>query len=427
MLSIRTITQERERLLKGLRRRHFPNPQELVNSILTVNEERKEAQQQADHLAHQIKEQSHKIRDAIQRGDEKEIQGLKALLTTHKERLSALVHEKQEHEKKLHHLLATLPNLPVDAVPEGKGSEDNVTIKEWWPTQTRRKEKKPPHWEIVDRYHLVDFAAGTTLTGRGFPVYVGKGIQLKRALIAFFLAEAHKAGYTEYGLPLLVNSASAFGTGQLPDKDNMMYHLQNEGFYLIPTAEVPLMNLYRKQVIPNQALPIKATSYTPCFRREAGSWGQQVRGLNRLHQFDKVEIIQITTAGQWEETLKTMCTHVCHLLEQLGLPYRQVSLCAGDLGTTAAITYDIEVWSPGQQKWLEVSSISYCGDYQARRLELRYKEGKLKAYGHTFNGSALALPRVIAALLESYYEEETIAIPAVLHPYLPFHQIVMPA
>ncbi len=348
-----------------------------------------------------------------------------------KERTLSLKEQIKEWEEKhdniqqqINELLVQIPNIPHPSVPPGKEAQDNKEVESGGPVVNFDCEPKP-HWDLADKYKLIDFELGNKLTGAGFPVYCGKGAELQRALISFFLDEAKNAGYTEYIPPYMVNEDSGFGTGQLPDKEGQMYHVQLDNFYLIPTAEVPVTNFYRDVILKEEELPIKNTAYTPCFRREAGSYGKDVRGLNRLHQFDKVEIVQIQHPEKSYETLKEMVKHAVSLVKKLELPYRLLILCGGDMSFTSALTYDLEVYSAAQKRWLEVSSISNFESYQANRLKLRYKDKETKKTQllHTLNGSALALPRIVAALLENNQTKTGINIPAALQKYTSFDSI----
>jgi seryl-tRNA synthetase len=338
-------------------------------------------------------------------------------VTQHKTAIHQLTEQLNTAEKQLHDELIKLPNLPHSTVPAGKAPEENVMIKQAGEIPTLHAAAQP-HWELIKKYDLVDFETGSKITGSGFPLYKGKGAKLQRALIQYFLDYNTAAGYTEYLPPLLVNEATAYGTGQLPDKEGQMYHATADNFYLIPTAEVPVTNIYRDEIIKETDLPIKMTAYTPCFRREAGSFGSDVRGLNRVHQFDKVEIIQLVHPDESYTVLEQMVAHVEQLLQQLQLPYRILKLCGGDMSFTSALTYDFEVYSAAQQKWLEVSSVSNFENFQTNRMKIRYKnaEGKTQLV-HSLNGSSLALPRIMASLLENNQTETGITLPAVLHPY----------
>lgn len=424
MLKIQNIENNTAEIAKKLKTRGLTNVDQLLDEAKVHNKNRKATQKVLEELIHQLKAQTAAIAQQL-----KGLSGSKASVMDLKEQISttkASYKEKQGHlkqyEKELREKLAQLPNIPLASVPIGKNASDNTIIKTWQPT-SEPKVTPLPHWELVKKYDIVDFEAGNKITGAGFPVYKGKGAQLQRALINFFLAAAAEEGYQEIAPPLLTNRDAAFGTGQLPDKEGMIYTLQGEELYLIPTAEVPLTNLYRDTLLEEKDLPIKLAAYTPCFRREAGSWGRHVRGLNRLHQFDKVELVQIVTPAQYEIALQEMCRHVEKLLQALGLRYRIVQLCTGDLGFTSAITYDFEVWSPGQKQWLEVSSVSCFTTYQAVRMQLRYKTPQGKQYCYTLNGSALALPRILSGLLETYQTPTGIQLPKVLHPYTSFQAI----
>ena len=424
MLKIQNIENNTEQIAQQLSNRGLTDVAKLLDEAKILNKNRKATQKALEDLTHQLQAQTDAIAKQLKRQSNHT-----ASITTLKAQLSATkadYKEKQarlkEYEKELRDKLAQLPNIPLGSVPIGQSAADNKVIKTWQPASLP-KATPLPHWELVKKYDIVDFAAGNKITGAGFPVYKGKGAQLQRALINYFLAAATAQGYQEIAPPLLTNQDAAFGTGQLPDKEGMIYTLRGEDLYLIPTAEVPLTNLYRDTILEEKDLPIKLAAYTPCFRREAGSWGRHVRGLNRLHQFDKVEIVQIVAPAQYEIALQNMCTHVEKLLQALGLRYRMLQLCTGDLGFTAAITYDFEVWSPGQKQWLEVSSVSCFTTYQALRMQLRYKTPQGKQYCYTLNGSALALPRILSGLLETYQTPTAIQLPKVLHPYTSFQAI----
>jgi seryl-tRNA synthetase len=348
---------------------------------------------------------------------------LRAAVTADKDKVKSLETSLDVYEKKQLELLYKIPNVPHDKVPAGVGADDNIEVYSHG-TVPELYSEAVPHWDLIKKYDIIDFELGIKISGAGFPVYKGKGARLQRALINFFLDEATRLGYREIQPPIVVNEASGYGTGQLPDKEGQMYFVNEDGLYLIPTAEVPITNLYRDVLVTEDDLPIKNAGYTPCFRREAGSWGAHVRGLNRLHQFDKVEIVQIRKPEDSYDALEDMCAHVQGLLEKLELPYRKLLLCGGDMGFNAAITYDMEVYSAAQQRWLEVSSVSNFETFQANRLKLRYKgkEGKTQLL-HTLNGSALALPRIVAAILENNQTKEGIRIPKVLVPYTGFDLI----
>ena len=425
MLDLTYLEQHPQEAIRRLATRSDADFSTAVHSLITLNTKRKETQQRADTLAAQLNAHAKEIGRYLAQKDERRIAPLKAEIATLKTTHKRLAEELTRYETELHDLLLTLPNLPDARVAEGRHAEDNEVL-HTWDGPHGYSEAKKPHWELLEDYGIASFPLGTKITGAGFPVYTGKGARLQRALIAFFLDQATARGYQEVLPPLLVNQASAEGTGQLPDKEGMMYGLSNAPLYLIPTAEVPVTNLYRDTILEKAALPFKHVAYSACFRREAGSWGSDVRGLNRLHQFDKVELVEIHHPDQADDALEAMKAYVQHLVERLGLRYRTLRLCSGDLGQTSAITYDIEVWSPAQKRWLEVSSISSFKDYQARRMRLKYRDKKEKGFCHTLNGSALALPRILAALLETYQTQEGIAIPEVLHHYTAFTHITKP-
>lgn len=423
MLDIHYIRDNREAVIQGLQKKHFGQAAEIIDELLAIDQQRRATQLQLDNTAAALNQQSQQIGQLIQQGRQQEAEVAKSQTVSLKSTLKDLTQSLQAQEQSLRQQLSTLPNLPTSSVPPGNSADDNEIVHQHG-TIIEKEATLRPHWELVQQYSLVDFELGNKITGAGFPVYKCSGAKLQRALINFFLDKAQQAGYEEIQPPILVNEASAYGTGQLPDKEGQMYQLKDESLYLIPTAEVPLTNVYRDVMLSEKELPIKHVAYTPCFRREAGSWGSHVRGLNRLHQFDKVEIIQVQTPEQAPQALEDMCTHVKQLLEQLALPYRVVNLCGGDLGFAAAMTYDMEVWAAGQQRWLEVSSVSTFDAYQARRMQLRYKDAQGKRhFPHTLNGSALALPRIMAALLETHQTANGIRIPAALQSYTGFDTI----
>lgn len=423
MLDIRYISANKALVIRGLQKRQFNNANEIVEKILLIDQRRKATQSSLDQSAGQLNQYAKKIGQLIQQGKKEEAATVKAQTAILKLSVKTLTRQLQVHEGALQDALYELPNLPHIQVPAGKGAADNIIVHQSGEA-IAQDTALLPHWELAQRYNLVDFALGNKVVGAGFPVYRGQGARLQRALINFFLDEALQAGYEEIQPPVVVNEASAYGTGQLPDKEGQMYQLQDTKYYLIPTAEVPLTNLYRDEILSRDTLPIKNVAYTPCFRREAGSWGRHVRGLNRLHQFDKVELVQLRRPEASYEALEEMCMYVRQLIEKLELPYRVVQLCGGDLGFAAAFTYDLEVWAAGQQRWLEVSSVSNFEDYQARRMRLRYRDKDHAIHLlHTLNGSAIALPRVVAALLENNQTASGISIPPVLRPYTGFHTI----
>ena len=423
MLDINYIREHKALVIQGLQKRNFEEATERVGEVLALDVQRRKTQVALDTTAAALNQCTQQIGQLMKQGNKAAAATAKEETLTQKATIKTLTQELRGYEEVLHNALSTLPNLPHDKVPEGSSEADNVVIDQSQEVPAASAAQLP-HWELAQKYGLVDFELGSKITGAGFPVYKGQGARLQRALINFFLEEALQAGYEEVQPPTLVNEASAFGTGQLPDKEGQMYQLKGESLYLIPTAEVPLTNLYRDIIVAQDALPIKNVAYTPCFRREAGSWGSHVRGLNRLHQFDKVELVQVQLPEKVDQALDNMCAHVRQLLNKLELSYRVVQLCAGDLGFTAALTYDMEVWAPGQQRWLEVSSVSTFATYQARRMRLRFRDKDNKRhFPHTLNGSALALPRIVAALLENHQTPTHICIPAALQPYTGFQVI----
>jgi len=424
MLQIQFIRENQEKTIKGLQKKHFADAEEKVKEALALDAQRREAQKQQDDALSKSNQLSKQIGILMKEGKKDEAESVKQEAKTLSDEAKTLVDKASEIEEKLYQILVTFPNLPSEQVPEGRTAEDNVVVETHGQVPTLHKEALP-HWELIVKYDIIDFELGNKVTGAGFPFYKGKGAKLQRALINFFLDEAEKAGYFEVQPPILINKDSGFGTGQLPDKDGQMYHATVDNFYLIPTAEVPITNMYRDVIVEAENLPIKNVGYTPCFRREAGTWGADVRGLNRLHQFDKVEIVQIQHPDKSYETLEDMRKYVQGLLEKLELPYRVLKLCGGDMSFTSALTYDMEVYSAAQKRWLEVSSVSNFESYQANRLKLRYKGGEDKKTQllHTLNGSALALPRIVAAILENNQTEDGINIPKVLHPYTKFEKI----
>ena len=423
MLLIANILENKERVIQGLRKRGFDKPGEAIDKIIGLDQQRKETKTKLDQALAESNGISKEIGKLIKQGQHEKVNEVKRKTAELKASGKELQHQLSGIEQSLRELLYQVPNVPNENVPEGRHAENNVVVRQNGGLPTLTGTKKP-HWDLIKEYDIIDFDLGNKVTGAGFPVYKGKGARLQRAMVNFFLDEALKAGYLEIQPPIVINEESGYGTGQLPDKEGQMYHVQNENFYLIPTAEVPITNLYRDTLLSESELPIKHVGFTPCFRREAGSWGAHVRGLNRLHQFDKVEIVQIALPEKSYEILEEMLQHVVGLLEKLNLPYRILNLCGGDLGFTAALTYDLEVYSAAQEKWLEVSSVSNFETYQANRLKLRYKsEGKKNALLHTLNGSALALPRIMAAVLENNQKEEGIGIPEVLWEYTGFKVI----
>ena len=420
MLQVSIIREEKEKVIQGLKKRRLHNVEQSVEGILALDKKRRQTQQQQDALLSEANSIAREIGNLMKAGKRTEADELKVKTVEIKKQIAELGPELSKTEDELQRALYGLPNIPSDKVPQGGGPDDNQTVHEWG-KEPILFEGALPHWELIKKYDIIDFDLGIKIAGAGFPVYKGKGAKLQRALINFFLDEAEKQGYRETQPPIVVNEASGYGTGQLPDKEGQMYHITIDNLYLIPTAEVPITNLYRDVVLSEDQLPVKNVGYTPCFRREAGSWGAHVRGLNRLHQFDKVEIVHISRPEDSYQTLEDMCIYVQSLLEKLELPYRKLLLCGGDMGFTSAMTYDMEVFSAAQQRWLEVSSVSNFETYQANRLKLRYKnkEGKTQLL-HTLNGSALALPRIVAAILENNQKPDGIKMPKILIPYTRF-------
>ena len=423
MLQINVIRENTERVLKGLGKRNFKEAEGLIQKALEVDANRKKEQQNADDLKAELNTDSKKIGELIKAGKSDEANALRAKVSVAKDQIKEWENKLVVSEKELLDLLYKIPNLPAEKVPAGRTPEENLTVHQWGSMPVLPTDSQP-HWDLIKKYDIIDFDLGNKIAGAGFPVYKAKGAKLQRALINFFLHEASLQGYMEIQPPIVVNEASGYGTGQLPDKEGQMYFVNADGLYLIPTAEVPITNLYRDVMVNEADLPIKNVGYTPCFRREAGSWGAHVRGLNRLHQFDKVEIVQIRKPEESYAALDEMCAYVQHLLEKLELPYRKLLLCGGDMGFNSAMTYDMEVFAGAQQRWLEVSSVSNFETFQANRLKLRYKnkEGKTQLL-HTLNGSALALPRIVAAILENNQTPEGIRVPKVLFPYTGFDMI----
>ncbi|MDR9399785.1 MAG: serine--tRNA ligase [Psychroflexus sp.] len=422
MLDTKKIIAHKSEFIKALDKRHF-NAESLFEKIIQLDESRRHLQSQKDDASAEMNKVSKEIGNCFKNGEKEKAEELKQKTTSLKEKVKDLSQKLDEVSSSLQDVLYQIPNTPHASVKKGKDENDNEEL--------YRKGKMPdfdidpkPHWELAKQYNLIDFEKGNKLTGAGFPVYKGKAAKLQRALINYFLNENEKAGYDEVQVPLLVNPDSGTGTGQLPDKEGQMYHIGQDDLYLIPTAEVPITNLHRSEILRKEDLPIKYTGYTPCFRREAGSYGAHVRGLNRLHQFDKVEIVHFEEPAHSYNALEEMADHIEHLLQKLELPYRKLRLCGGDLGFTSALTYDFEVYSAAQEKWLEVSSVSNFESYQTRRLQVRYNDqDNKKQFVHTLNGSALALPRILACILENNQTKEGIKVPKVVQPLLNFSVI----
>ena len=432
MLTLKLITEDKERVIKGLEKKLFPNAEEAIDQVIAIDKKRREAQQGLDANLSEQKKAAAQIGQLMKAGNKQAAEEAKAQVAALKEKSKVYEEEMEKAQQELTTLLCQIPNIPYDEVPEGKGAEDNKVVKSNlkecdgtdtvgnWDANPVVETAKLPHWELAKKYNLIDFDLGVKISGAGFPVYVGLGARLQRALINFFLDEARASGYTEIMPPTVVNQASGYGTGQLPDKEGQMYHCEIDDLYLIPTAEVPVTNIYRDVILDESQLPIKNCAYTQCFRREAGSYGKDVRGLNRLHEFSKIEIVRIDKPEHSKESHKEMLEHVEGLLKKLELPYRILLLCGGDQSFTSSICYDFEVYSEAQKRWLEVSSVSNFDTYQANRLKCRYRNSETKKTElcHTLNGSALALPRIVAAILENNQTEDGIRVPKVLVPYM---------
>ena len=422
MLTLKLLRESPDFVIRRLAVKNF-DAQDIVNKIIVLDDHRKALQTRSDAMLAEQKKAAAAIGQLMKEGKKQEAEEAKREVAKLKARSSELLEMADDNNAKLNELLALLPNIPCAQVPEGKGAEDNVVVKMGGP-EVALPEHALPHWDLAKKYDIIDFDLGVKITGAGFPVYKGKGAKLQRALINFFLDRNTAAGYKEVEPPVVVNAASGFGTGQLPDKEGQMYYCNEDQFYLVPTAEVPVTNIFRDVILTEDQFPQKLTAYTPCFRREAGSYGKDVRGLNRLHQFDKVEIVRIEKPENSYAALDEMIAHVEGLVNALGLKYRILRLCGGDMSFTSAITYDFELWSAAQGRWLEISSVSNFESFQATRLKCRYKDadGKTQLV-HTLNGSSLALPRVVAALLEDNQKEGYIEIPEVLRPYTGFDRI----
>ena len=423
MLTIKQITEDTDKVIRGLEKKHFANAKETIAKVLELNDQRRSAQNQLDKNLSEVNSTSKAIGALMKEGKKEEAEAAKARVAEIKEISKELQVTMDKAAEDMQNLLYTIPNVPYESVPEGFGAEDNV-VEKMGGMETELPKDALPHWELAKKYDLIDFDLGVKITGAGFPVYKGKGARLQRALINFFLDEARAAGYEEIMPPTVVNAASGYGTGQLPDKEGQMYHCNLDDLYLIPTAEVPVTNIYRDVILDEKQLPIKNCAYTQCFRREAGSYGKDVRGLNRLHEFSKVELVRIDKPEHSKQSHQEMLDHVEGLLKKLELPYRILRLCGGDMSITAALCFDFEVYSEAQKRWLEVSSVSNFDTYQANRLKCRYRTAEKKTeLCHTLNGSALALPRIVAALLENNQTPEGIRIPKALVPYCGFDMI----
>ena len=422
MLTLKLLRENPEFVITKLARKNF-DAKEIVEKINELDQNRRALQLELDTCLAEQKKKAAEIGGLMKQGKKEEAEAVKAEVAALKARSAEIERKSEENNTELNSQLVLLPNIPCDMVPEGKGADDNVVVKTGNEIP-ELGENALPHWELAKKYDIIDFDLGVKLTGAGFPVYKGKGARLQRALINYFLDINTAAGYLEVEPPIMVNEASGFGTGQLPDKEGQMYHATADNFYMVPTAEVPVTNIFRDVILANNEFPVKMTAYTPCFRREAGSYGKDVRGLNRLHQFDKVEIVRVEKPEESYAALDEMIAHVENIVKSLGLPYRILRLCGGDMSFTSAITYDFEVYSAAQGRWLEISSVSNFESYQANRLKLRYKDADGKTQlAHTLNGSSLALPRVVAALLENNQKGDRIEIPEALRPYTGFDYI----
>ncbi|WP_313530801.1 serine--tRNA ligase [Sphingobacterium multivorum] len=422
MLQLNYIRENRDTVIERLAVKHFKEIG-LVDEIISLDEDRRKIQSESDALSAEANAAAKQIGDLMRQGKKEEAETVKSKSSGYKEQVKQLLDQLGTIEAQLNEKIVQLPNLPHQSVPAGVSAEDNEVVLSHGEIPALSEEALP-HWELLNKYDIVDLELGVKVAGAGFPIYKGKGAKLQRALINFFLDQAAEEGYEEVQVPILVNEDSAFATGQLPDKEGQMYYVGNDNLYLIPTAEVPVTNIYRDEIVKEAQFPIKHCAYTPCFRREAGSYGAHVRGLNRLHQFDKVETVQLVHPEKSYEVLEEMSLYVQGLLQKLELPYRVLRLCGGDMSFTAALTYDMEVYSSAQKRWLEVSSVSNFETYQANRLKVRFKnaDGKMQL-AHTLNGSALALPRIVAAILENNQTEKGIKVPAVLVPYTKFEYI----
>jgi len=416
MLPIQLFRQNKELILEGLKKKNFKEP-ELVDKIISIDERRRVLQVENDNLSAFVNSASKNVGQLMAKGDKEGAEQIKAEVATNKEKARVVAQNLADLEAELQDAIVRLPNLPHSSVPAGKTPEENEIVRTGGEIPDLSAQKLA-HWDLMTKYGLMDLELGNKITGSGFPVFMGQGAKLQRSLIQYFLNYNIDAGYKEFCPPFMVNEASAYGTGQLPDKEGQMYHATADNFYLIPTAEVPVTNIYRDTITPESELPVRMTAYSPCFRREAGSYGKDVRGLNRVHQFDKVEVVQLAHPAESYNVLEGMVAHVEQLIQSLGLPYRILRLCGGDMSFTSALTYDFEVYSAAQERWLEVSSVSNFESFQSNRMKIRFKDGSGKTQlVHTLNGSSLALPRIMACLLENNQTPEGIKIPAALQPY----------
>ena len=423
MIELNQLRKNKEEFVLSLKKRGLDDIENDLNKLISLDDERKSLKTKLDNLLSESNKIAKEIGIKIKSGDN-DIGDLKDQSAKLKEDSKKIDKELKLTEESIKSKLVNIPNIPDNKVPEGNSEDQNIEILKH-EISVNNIEKLKPHWDLIKEYNLIDFDNGNKITGAGFPIYTNKGAKLQRALINYFLDEAEKNDYIEIQPPILINEFSGFGTGQLPDKEGMMYKIENENLFMIPTAEVPITNIYRKDIIHIEELPIKNVAYTPCFRKEAGSWGAHVRGLNRLHQFDKVEIVHIESEKNSEKALESMCNYVENLIKSLEISYRKLLLCAGDLGFASSITYDFEVYAPGQKRWLECSSVSNFKTYQSNRMNLKIRDNKDKVLAHTLNGSALALPRIVAAILETHQNKDEISLPKVLHSYTGFKKITL--
>ena len=423
MIELNQLRKNKEEFVLSLKKRGLDDIENDLNKLISLDDERKSLKTKLDNLLSESNKIAKEIGIKIKSGDN-DIGYLKDQSAKLKEDSKKIDKELKLTEESIKSILVNIPNIPDNKVPEGNSEDQNIEILKH-EISINNVEKLKPHWDLIKEYNLIDFDNGNKITGAGFPIYTNKGAKLQRALINYFLDEAEKNDYIEIQPPILINEDSGFGTGQLPDKEGMMYKIENENLFMIPTAEVPITNIYRKDIIHIEELPIKNVAYTPCFRKEAGSWGAHVRGLNRLHQFDKVEIVHIESEKNSEKALESMCNYVENLIKSLEISYRKLLLCAGDLGFASSITYDFEVYAPGQKRWLECSSVSNFKTYQSNRMNLKIRDNKDKVLAHTLNGSALALPRIVAAILETHQDKDEINVPKVLHNYTGFKKITL--
>jgi len=422
MIELNKLRSEKNKIASALKKRGLKEIDNELSKVIELDDQRKNLKSELDKILEKSNIIAKDIGVKIKNGEKGSVDELKKRSGELKEKSKSVSEKLKSIEIKLRNMLCNIPNIPDEIVPEGNSDTDNIIVssKE---LKISNEIKYKPHWDLIKDFNLIDFDTGNKITGAGFPVYIEKGAKLQRALINYFLDEANSNGYSEVQPPILINEESGFGTGQLPDKEGQMYKIEDENLYMIPTAEVPITNMYRKKIIDKDTLPIKNVAYTPCFRKEAGSWGSHVRGLNRLHQFDKVEIVQIENESGSDKALEEMCNYVESLVKSLEISYRKLLLCAGDLGFTASVTYDFEVYAPGQDRWLECSSVSNFRTYQANRMNLKVRDGKNKVLANTLNGSALALPRIVAAILETHQNGNEINIPKALHKYTGFKKI----